>query len=363
MKKRIITLILTGCMALSLAACGKKEEPKDSGTEQTGEAADAKDSAVGTSKVTKLGEYQGVSFTPMDTEVTEEELEARVQEIVQGSTVKRPQETADETSTVNIDYEGKKDGVAFDGGTAAGQELNITNSGYIPGFAESIVGMKPGETKDCPMTFPENYGNEELAGADVVFTITLNECWENVPAELNDEFAQSRGCENVEDFYAQTRESYEAQKQAEAEADKRYQMIESVINASTFEINEAETDFYVQQQKDQLEQTAAMYYGVDLETYLTQMLQTTMEQFEKDCAESALFTVKSMAVQKAIAEKENITVSEEEYTAGVENYMSYYGAADQAEFEKMMGKENITQALTFEKVQNFLMENAVSAEE
>ena len=111
---------------------------------------------------------------------------------------KNPQEVATETSVVNIDYVGKKDGVAFDGGTAEGTELDLANSHFIAGFAESIVGMKVGETKDCPMTFPEDYHAADLAGAEVVFTITVNECWEKIPAELNDEFAQSKGYDTVD---------------------------------------------------------------------------------------------------------------------------------------------------------------------
>ena len=173
MKKKLLTMLLAGCMALSLTACGGEEAENqaeqteqtedvaaEEGTEESTEETEADESAIGTSTLTELGEYKGLTYTPMDTTVTDEEVEAEVQYLVANSTTNEAQEVAGEDSVVNIDYVGKKDGVAFDGGTAESQELDIANSNYIEGFAESIVGMKVGETKDCPMTFPENYGVE-----------------------------------------------------------------------------------------------------------------------------------------------------------------------------------------------------------
>ena len=214
MKKRLFAMFLAGCMALAMTACGEKET--ENKTETAGETQTVDTSALGSSKLISLGEYKGVSYVPYDTVVTEEEVEAEVQYLVANSYNKNPQEVATETSVVNIDYEGKKDGVAFDGGTAQGTELDLANSHFIAGFAESIVGMKVGETKDCPMTFPEDYHSADLAGQEVVFTITVNECWENIPAELNDEFAVTKGYENVDALYAGVREMYETSKQQEA---------------------------------------------------------------------------------------------------------------------------------------------------
>lgn len=365
MKKKVLTVLLMGCMVFSLAACSKKEEPKNNETEQTEEKDNEEDSeysAMGTSTLTELGEYKGISYKPMSTEVTEEELEAKVQEIVKNSTMKNPQETATETSVVNIDYVGKKDGVEFEGGAAEGTELDLGNSHFIPGFAESIVGMKVGETKDCPMTFPEDYGAEELAGADVVFTITVNECWEAVPAELNDEFAKSQDCENVEDFYAKVRETYETAKKDEAEYDKQLQILGAIIDNSKFDINDEEVALYADQIRTQQENMSYMYYGVDLETYVTGM-GMTMEQFEQDCTDTGLFRLQTGLIKEAIAEKESLTISDEEYAGGVEHYMNNYGYTDQEQFESAMGKESIMEQLLFDKVLQFIEESAVIVEE
>ena len=255
MKKKLLAMLLAGCMVLSMTACGSKEteEPAETTEETAGETAAIDTSALGTSKLTELGEYKGITYKPMDVTVSEEEIEAEVQYMLSTSFTKDPQEVATETSVVNIDYVGKKDGVAFDGGTAEGTELDIGNSHFIPGFAESIVGMKVGETKDCPMTFPENYHSADLAGAEVVFTITVNECWEKIPAELNDEFAKSKGYDTVDALYAGIREMNETTLAQEAESDAEYQILSKVIANSTFELNEDEVNLYINDLKSQQE--------------------------------------------------------------------------------------------------------------
>ena len=145
MKKKLLTVLFAGCMVFAMTACGNKEakEPaeatENAGTEET---SSIDTSALGTSTLTELGEYKGLTYKPMDTTVTAEEIEAEIQYMVSNSFTKDLKDVATETSVVNIDYEGKKDGVAFEGGTAQGTELDLANSHFIKGFAESIVGIK-----------------------------------------------------------------------------------------------------------------------------------------------------------------------------------------------------------------------------
>lgn len=375
MKKKLLTLLLAGCMVLSMSACSK-EEAKDTedaaqqteeteeteGTDESKDAAEVDNSALGTSTLTELGQYKGVTYVPYPTAVTDEEVEQQVQNLVANSTIKKNQETVTETSVVNIDYEGKKDGVAFDGGTAQGQQLDIANNNYIEGFASSIVGMKVGETKDCPMTFPEDYGNEELNGADVVFTITVNECWENIPAQLDDEFAVSKGYDDVDALYAGVREEYENSKQEEAKYDMQYQLLQTVIADSTFDLNEEEVELYVSDLRTQYE-TYASYYGVDFETYVTTALNVTLDEFEEQSREIALYRIQCPLVQSAVAEAEGMTLTDEEYTSGAQEYMEYYGYTSLEEFEADYTKETITKQLLANKALDFIVDNAVAAEE
>lgn len=364
MKKKLLTMLLAGCLALSLTACGSGEVEKE--TEQTEEAADetatTDTSALGTSAISKLGEYKGLTYVPMDTSVTDEEVEAEVQYMLANSFTKEAQEVAGEDSVVNIDYVGTKDGVAFDGGTAQGQELDIANSNYIEGFAESIVGMKVGETKDCPMTFPEDYDATDLAGVDVVFTITLNECWKEIPAELNDEFAADNGYESVDALYAAIRANYEASKQEEADYDMEYQLLDQIIANSTFDINDEEVQLYVDQLTYQHETIAYNYYGVELEVYVAGVLGMSMEDYEADCQESALFQIQQTLVKRAVAKAEGLEITDEDYDASIQEYMEYYGYTDAAEFETAVGVESIKEQVLLDKALTFIIENGVAEE-
>lgn len=359
MKKKLLAMLLAGCMILSMTACGSKETEEPA--ENPAETAQVDTSALGTSKLTELGEYKGIAYKPMDVTVTDEEIEAEVQYMLSVSLKKEPKEVAAETSVVNIDYEGKKDGVAFQGGTAKGTELDLANSHFIDGFAESIVGMKVGETKECPMTFPEDYHKAELAGADVVFTITVNDCWENVPAELNDEFAKEKGYDTVEALYAGIREVYETTLLQEAEADTEYQILTKVIENSKFELNEDEVNLYITDLKSQYEQMAA-YYGYDLETYVGMATGMSLNEFEDQCREIAIYRIQCPLIQNAIAEAEGLKVTDEIYQEKAENYRSYYGFETVEELEAAYTKETVIAQATADMAVDFLRENAVAEE-
>ena len=364
MKKKLLALLFAGCMVLSMTACGSKETEEQSETTEnaaTEETAQPDTSALGTSTLTELGEYKGLAYTPMDTTVTEEDVEAEVQYLLSNSFTKNPQDVATETSVVNIDYEGKRDGVAFEGGTAQGTELDLANSHFVEGFAESIVGMKVGETKDCPMTFPENYKSADLAGAEVVFTITVNECWEKVPAELNDEFAQEQGYDTVDALYAGVREMIETALQQEADADAEYQLLSKVIANSTFELNEDEVNLYISDLKSQYE-TMASYYGYDLETYVALASGMTMEAFETQCREIAVYRIQCPLIQNAIAEAEGLEVTDEIYEEKAQGYMEYYGYETVEALENAYTKETVTAQVTADMAVDFLVENAVAEE-
>lgn len=364
MKKKLLALLLAGCMVLSLSACGSEEAKDTTDTEETAETEDTAEldtSALGTSTIKKLGEYMGLSYVPYDTTVTDEELEAEVQYMLANSFTEKPQEVVTETSYVNIDYVGTKDGVAFDGGTAESQELSIENSGYIDGFAESIVGMKVGETKDCPMTFPEDYGVEELNGADVVFTITVNECWEQVPAELNDEFAVSQGYENLDALYAGVKELYEAHKAETAESDKEYQLLQGAINNSEFDITEEEIALYIDDLESEYEYYAS-YYGYDLETYVNMSSGLSMSEFEEQCREIAIYRIQCPLLLSAIAEAEGLELTDEEYNTRAQEYVEYYGYTTIEELEEAYTKETVVMQLTSDMALDLIVENSVAGE-
>lgn len=354
MKKKLLMLLLAGCMILGMTACGTEKEEE----QKTEENTETESDALGNSTLKELGEYMGLTYEPYDTEVTDEEVEEYVQYLLSNSSTESEVDVVTETSYVNIDYVGTKDGEAFDGGTAEGQELSIENSGYIDGFAESIVGMKVGETKDCPMTFPEDYHAEELAGQDVIFTITVNEAWEEIPAELNDAFAVDSGYDDLDAMYAAIRENYKAEKESEAKSDMEYQLIQALIDNSTFHMDEDEIEDYVEDIKSEQEYYAQMY-GVDLETYIS-YYGITMEEFEEQCKEIAIYRIQSPLVLNAVAEKEGIEVTDEEYQTRAEEYMNYYGYDTVEALEEAYTKEIVYSQVNSDMALEIIVANATA---
>ncbi len=147
-------------------------------------------------KYVTLGEYKGIEITIAPPSVSDEQVDEMINTLLNASKTREEITDRDdvrEGDIANIDYEGKKDGVAFDGGTAQGYDLVIGSGTFIPGFEDGVIGMKVGETKDLPLTFPENYSNADLAGADVIFTVTVNAIKEEITPELNDEFVAALG--------------------------------------------------------------------------------------------------------------------------------------------------------------------------
>ena len=211
------------------------------------------------------------------------------------------------------------------------------------------------------MTFPEDYHSADLAGAEVVFTITVNECWEKVPAELNDEFAQEQGYDTVDALYAGIRELYETTLEQEAEADREYQLLTKVIENSTFELNEDEINLYISDLKSQYE-TMASYYGYDLETYVSLASGLSMNEFEEQCREIAVYRIQCPLIQTAIAEAEGLEVTDGIYQEKAAGYVEYYGYETVEDLETAYTKETVMAQVTADLAVDFLVENAVAEE-
>ena len=166
-------------------------------------------------KVNKLGQYKGIQVKVEKHIATDEEVNQQIEAMVsQNPTfVEKDGEVAHGDMTT-IDFEGFKDGVAFEGGKAEGHQLEIGSGQFIPGFEEQMIGMKKGETKDLNLTFPEDYGMADLAGADVVFKVKLHKVENKQESELNDEFVASLNVPNmktVEDLQNQMKVQLQSQ--------------------------------------------------------------------------------------------------------------------------------------------------------
>lgn len=346
--RKTVRILLCGLMAAAvLGGCGKKDTSETT-------AASGKTTAE-----IKLGEYKGVTYTPVSTEVTEEDVDAEIEALLASNPaweeVDRP---AAEGDTVNIDYVGMKDGVAFDGGTAEGQDLTLGSGRFIDGFEDGLIGAAKGQEVSLNLTFPDPYeNNPDLAGAAVVFDVTVNAVKVSKDAEWNDEFVQANTeYETVDEFRKGTLEDLKAMAEANAEYYKKAQVIQKVVENSEATLPEDEVQAYYDEQYAMYESQASMF-GMDLKTMLGYS-GTTLEDFEAQLMESSKEGVKMTLVTKEIGRLENIEVTDEER----QELCDSIGYASVEEMIESEGQDQVDEYLLMEKVVDFLAENAVAEE-
>jgi len=305
-----------------------------------------------------LGEYKGLAVTAPAVKVNEEEKALVAHELYNQYITKDNYGITDGTvkngDYVNIDYEGKKDGVAFAGGTAQNQQLGIGTNAFIPGFEAGLVGVKAGQTVDLNLTFPEVYSNAELAGQAVVFTVTVNYIY----PEFKDEIVASFGIEafkNVEEL-----EAY-AQKYLETLAQSNYDYVveESVLTqfmaGCTFlqDTPEGVLSKYRTRLLDSL-QAEASYYGIDAESYC-QMNGTTLTEY-LDTSSKELANV--MMAMVALAKQEGLLKTDKDLDAAIQQAATDAGYTDVKEFMGESTRDDYKEQFAFESALEFLIKNA-----
>ena len=352
MKKKIGVLLCTMLAAAVLGGCG------DEGTVL---------SELKTEKYVTLGEYKGLEASLPAVEVSEEYQQNYIDYVLSeyAEWVEVTEERAAQLGDlVNIDYEGKKDGVAFEGGTDQGYDLELGSGTFIPGFEDGLVGVMPGETKDLELTFPEQY-TPELAGQDVVFTVKVNSIKEKQLPELTDEFVKGLdvNCNTVAEYkdYVYELLLTDAQKTYNDNLDS--QLIDAAMAACTFkEPPKAMVDQYYDRAVRNLTKFAAMN-GATLETLITTYYGTTMEDFEAEAREGAKLSCKEAIMLQAIANAEGITVSQEDIDAALETEAAEGGYESVEALKADMGDDNYEDYVMCDKVLAFLRENAVVTEQ
>ena len=356
MKKGMIKAGVLILLTVMISGCSKNEGSAGDGDKASGK---------GGSQYVTLGEYKNLPVTLTDTSVTDEELEEAIHEALSSkmTTEKVTDRPVEDGDTVNIDYEGKKDGVPFDGGTAQGYNLTIGSGTFIPGFEDGLVGAKVGETRDVNVTFPDDYmNNPDLSGKPAVFTVTVNSIGHYVVPEMTDEFIEAKtegqfhSLDEVRQFL---KEQTEASLTAYAESNMYSQLLGQAVANATLK-KDIPADF-LEEKKDSMIRTAksnAEAYGKSYEDYLRDYLQMDEATFEETIKISAESIAKQNLVISAIAEVEGITVSDEEYDKEVADMIAEYGFASEDDLLESMTKQDIKDAILLDKVQAFLAENA-----
>ena len=212
---------------------------------------------------------------------------------------------------VNIDYSGSIDGVAFDGGTAQGQDLTIGSHSFIDTFEEQIIGKNIGDEFDVNVTFPEEYHEQSLAGKPAVFRVKLNGIKVKELPEADDEFAQEvSDFDNMNDYRADVKKNLEEKKAKEVRAAKEDAVITKIIENTKMEIPQGMIDLQKERMAEDFAQRL-QYQGLSIEQYL-KFTGMTAKQFVDELEPRALTQIKTRLVLEAVAKAENIEVTEED---------------------------------------------------
>lgn len=351
--KRLLTIVMSISMvATLLVGCGEKTGNLDNVDAQ--------------SYITSLFEYKGMELTAAKPEVSDEYIDSYIEYLltqypVTTEVTDRPVQVGD---TANIDYVGKDmNGVAFEGGTAQGYDLIIGSGMFVPGFEDGLVGANIGDTVDVELTFPENYHSEDLAGQDVVFTVTINSIKGSQPAELNDEFVAQFGNTDVEDFKKSVVISLEDNAEATYKTELQEQAIDALTAGCEFsdELPEGLYNYYQEQIRSNF-MNYATSYGMDLNTFISQVYGTTEEAFNAQIEEGAASSTRQAMACALIAQKEGIEVTDEELEADLAENYAKLGYESVEAYKENASVEDYRDYLLTNKVLDFLIENAVITE-
>lgn len=345
MKKKL-ALIMTVVLATGLfGGCGSDEGK-----------------SVGEMKVEKyvtLGEYKGINVTLEEPTVSDAEVEEHMERIA-FSNMTQEHGIKDRAvavgDTVNIDYEGKKNDVAFAGGTATNQQLAIGSGQFIDGFEDGLVGVMPGETVDLNLTFPENYGNEELNGQAVVFTVTVNYIY---PTEYTDEMVAAWGDSDyatvaeLKDWTYNYLYDYEVN---EYNYKLENEVLEAFMAQCIFnEVPDSLVNDYKTSMEENLQKEASMY-GMDADTLCYYYYQKDLASFVNEYAPEA---AKQIVALQAVANAEGLAMTDEELEAELLEFATSNGYATVDEFIGDNTREEYKEYYMFEDVLEFLVSNAV----
>ena len=276
----------------------------------------------------KLGEYKGLDIKKPSVRVTKKEIEEKIKDYQNqfAELVVKEDGEVENGDTAVIDFEGFKDGVAFEGGKGENHPLEIGSGSFIPGFEEQIIGMKVEEEKEINVTFPEEYQAEDLAGQAVVFKVKVHEIKSKILPEIDDELAKDvniDGVETLEDLQTYTKEQIRIQKQNQAENEFSDKVFKTVIENTPVDVPDAMVDAEVDYMLKEIEQNLSQQ-GLTLELF-QQITGKTEEDMRNEVREQAENRVKFNLILAEIVKVEGIEVTDEEVDEEIKEIASYYG--------------------------------------
>lgn len=313
----------------------------------------------------KITQYKNVEVEAVEKpeEVTDDDVEDYIQSMLEsGSELNEVTGRAVQSGdTATIDFVGKMDGVEFEGGSATDHPLEIGSGSFIDGFEDSIIGHNVGDTFDWNGKFPDDYSNTDLAGKDVVFTITVKKIEESKVPELTDEYVQkiSEDSKTVDEYKKEVKKNLEKQNEDtynETLTTNAWKVVLENTEVKNYPMDEVEEirDGLIEQYK-----TIASYNGADYETMIKEQMGQEVDEFEEQLLEAAKENVKQTMVTKAIAEKEKIEVDDESYKKQVQELAEMYGYESIEQIEEEVDKEDLDIIVLNTMVKEWLADHCI----
>lgn len=371
MKKKAVLAMMAMCMVLTASACGSDRSGEAGDTKQetsadqdSAEKESAKKNSSGTrlvsvddiEKYITIGEYKGIALDNMVQEITDEEIDAEIEYQLDSKREEITDGAVQEGDLVTINFVGTKDGEAFDGGTANNYDLTIGEGGMIEGFEDGIIGMKKGETKELNLTFPEDYGVDELDGQPVVFKITLQTI-RRTP-ELTDEWvSKNMDAANVQEYRANVKKQLEEDAKVYAQSELYATAWDTVLqNSEMIEYPQEDVDSAMTEFRKLNEEYAAQA-DMTIEEFI-EAQGFTEDTFEDESRTYAEGKVKQNLIVQSIMDAEGLSLEDEECLALQEQLIENYGANDLADLIDMYGQVAIDEAIGLMRVETFIVDNA-----
>lgn len=291
-----------------------------------------------------LGKYKDLGIKKDTVKVTKEEVNNEIEKLLKEYTelVIKEDGKAVKGDVAVIDFEGFKDGVAFDGGKGENYSLELGSNTFIPGFEDGVIGMKKGESKDLELTFPEKYMDESLAGQKVIFKVTLNELKTKELPELNEEFFEDLGMEDIkskEDLEKKMKEEKKAQKERENDRVYTDKLLEKAVSDMKIDL---EDEMIVKEAEAMYNDymNSLMAQGLSEDIYL-KYANTTKDKVIDSMKKEAEERLKNTYLLNKIIEVEGIEATEEEADKRVEEIALEYNMTNEDVISSMGGKNNI----------------------
>ncbi len=349
-KYALIALLLTAVLALT--ACGNP----------------ATFAEADPAKYLTLGTYKGIAYTPTDASVSDYEVTVAMNNALNEKGYAKTDDTTLKEGTVqigdtlNIDYKGLKDGVAFDGGTATGQSLTIGSGQFIAGFEEGLVGKAIGSDVKLHLTFPKDYGSADLAGQAVIFEVKINAVTKRTTySKLDDTVAKDldENAKTAEEYLGNLRTDLENKKKAAAKDSDTDTLWGAAIANTTFKdkLPKKLVENSVKEFKNYHEAFAKQNSFTSLEDFVKGQ-GWTMDFFNQQAEAYGENIVKSQLTAYAIAKAEGHTITDEFINKSAEKYAAQYGYSSAAKYINDVGKDVVTDQAILDYAVDFVVANA-----